>query len=126
MKRNLAPVSTALPMLAVLLALAIPAPANASLVQYQNTAFSDNFSSLSDGAWTHLSAFALSTGQTWNASTGAYEMTAPANGYNPGTGKYGFVGSAVTGLTVADGYVQSDVVTWQGVGAFGAWGVGSR
>ena len=53
-------------------------------------------------------------------------MTAPANGYNPGNGQYGFVGSVVTGLALGDGYIQSDVVTWQGNGLFGAWGVGSR
>lgn len=111
---------------AVLLSLAAQMPANASLAQYPNVVYANNFSSLSDAGWTHVSAFALSSGQTWNASTGAYEMTAPANGYNPGNGKYGFVGSVVTGLTLGNGYVQSDVVTWQGPGVYGAFGVGSR
>jgi hypothetical protein len=125
MKNNLYPV-TAAATLAVLFCLASQVPTSGSLAQYQNTAYANNFSSLSDAGWTHLSGFALSSGQTWNASSGAYQMTAPANGYNPGTGQYGFVGSIPTGLTIANGYVQSDVVTWQGVGSFGAWGVGSR
>ena len=51
-------------------------------------------------------------------------MTAPANGYNPGNGQYGFVGSVVTGHTLGDGYIQSDVVTWQGVRA--VWRLGCR
>jgi hypothetical protein len=125
MKINLLPTSAAA-LLAALFALAIQTPASASLAQYPNTAYYNDFSSGTDAGWTHLSVFALSTGQTWNASTGAYEMTAPANGYNPGNGKYGFVGSVVTGLTMTDGYVQSDVVTWQGPGVYGAFGVGSR
>ena len=99
---------------------------SASLLQYGNVAYQNDFSSLTDAGWTHLSVFATSTGQTWSAATGAYQMTAPPNGYNPGTGKYGFVGSAVTGLTVDNGYVQSDVVSWQGLGLNGAWGVASR
>jgi hypothetical protein len=110
----------------LLLSLAAQMPANASLAQYPNTAYANDFSSGTDAGWTHLSIFALSTGQTWNASTGAYRMTALPNGYNPGNGAYGFVGSVVTGLTVTDGYVQSDVVTWQGNGLNGAFGVGSR
>lgn len=111
---------------AVLLSLAAPMPANAQLSLYVNTVYNNDFSSGTDAGWTHISAFALSSGQTWNASTGAYEMTAPPNGFNPGTGSYGFGGSAVTGLTIGNGYVQSDVVAWNGPGAFGAFGVGSR
>jgi hypothetical protein len=116
---------------AVLLSLAAQTPANASLAQYPNVVYADNFSSDIGipgvpAGWTPVNIFALSTGQTWDASTGAYRMTAPANGFNPGNGKYGFVGSVVTGLTLGDGYVQSDVVTWQGPGLFGAFGVGSR
>jgi hypothetical protein len=110
----------------VLLSLATQMPANASLAQYQNLAYGNNFSSLTDAGWTHLSTFALSTLQTWNASSGAYQLTAPPNGFNPGNGQYGFVGSVVTANTIGNGYVQSDVVAWQGVGPFGAWGLGSR
>jgi len=101
-----------------------------SLTTHAATLFSDNFSTLNDAAWTHLSAFAMSTGQTWDATTGSYRLTAPANGYNPGTGKYGFVGSVATGVTLSDGIVQSDVLTFQGGGAtqspFGALGLGTR
>ena len=112
---------------AVLLTLAASTPANAQVDPlYQNVAFADDFSSGTDAAWTHVSIFALSGGQTWNASTGAYEITAPNNGYNPGTGKYGFAASVATGLTLTDGYVQSDVVTWQGNGIWGPFGVGAR
>jgi hypothetical protein len=110
----------------VLLSLATYSTANASLAQYGNQLYANDFSSLTDAGWTHMSTFALSSGQTWNASSGAYRMTALANGYNPGNGSYGFVGSTPTGLTFANGYVQSDVVAWQGPGAYGAFGVGSR
>lgn len=110
----------------LLLSLALPGTANASLANYINVAYQNDFSSLTDAGWTHLNLFALSSGQTWSAATGAYRLTAPPNGYNPGTGQYGFVGSVPTGLTLANGYVQSDVVAWQGPGPYGAFGVGSR
>ncbi len=103
---------------AIVLSLAVPTPANASLAQYVNPAYANDFSSLTDAGWTHLSIFALSTGQTWSAATGAYRLTAPPNGYNPGNGKYGFVGSTVTGLTIGNGYVQSDVVSLGGWSRF--------
>jgi hypothetical protein len=112
--------------LGVLLSLASQTPTYAALTDYPNVAYANDFSSLTDAGWTHLTAFAASTGQTWDASTGAYRMTAPANGYNPGNGKYGFVGSTPTGVIMTDGYVQSDIVTWQGNATFGAWGVASR
>ena len=111
---------------AIVLSLAVPTPANASLAQYVNPAYANDFSSLTDAGWTHLNIFALSTLQTWSAATGAYRLTAPPNGYNPGNGKYGFGGSIVTGLTIGNGYVQSDVVSWTGPGPVGAFGVGSR
>src|ERR1019366_5359529 len=110
----------------VLLSVAAQMSANASLTQYPNLAYANDFSSGTDAGWTHMSLFAQSTGQTWNAGTGAYEMTAIANGFNPGNGQYGFVGSAVTGLTIGNGYVQSDIFSFQGPGIFGAFGVGSR
>ena len=116
---------------ALLLSLATPTSANASLGHYANLAYQDNFSSGTDAGWTRLSAFALSSGQTWNASTFAYQLTAPPNGFNPGNGQYGFVGSAVSSLPLfGNGYVQSDVVIWQGGGplpsGFGAFGLGAR
>jgi hypothetical protein len=111
---------------AVLLSLAAQVPANAQLPGYPTVVYQNDFSSLTDAGWTHMTAFALSGLQTWSAATGAYQMTAPPNGYNPGNGKYGFVGSYVTGLTMTDGAVQSDVVTWQGNGLFGPFGVGAR
>jgi hypothetical protein len=109
-----------------LLALAAQTPANASLAQYPNIVYANDFSSHSDAGWTHMNLFAQSTLQTWDASSGAYRMTAIANGFNPGNGQYGFVGSAVTGLTIGNGYVQSDIFSFQGPGVFGAFGVGSR
>jgi hypothetical protein len=118
--------TTAAAMLAALLSFAAQTPANAALNLYTNVAYANGFTSGTDAAWTHLSQFAMSSGQTWNAGTGIYELTAPANGYNPGNGMYGFVGSVVTGLTVANGYVQSDVVSILGPGTNGAFGIGSR
>jgi hypothetical protein len=109
-----------------MLLLAVQTPADASLAQYPWVQYANDFSSGTDAGWTHLSVFALSTGQTWDATTGAYRLTAPPNGYNPGNGKYGFGGSVPTGLTVSDGYVQSDVVAWTGPGPVGAFGIGSR
>jgi hypothetical protein len=121
MKTKLLPTSAAA-VTAVLLSLATM-PANA---YWATPAYANDFSSLTDAGWTHMSAFALSAGQTWSAASGAYTLTAPNNGYNPGNGKYGFAGSYVTGLTMTDGYVQSDIVTWQGNGLFGPWGIGAR
>jgi len=121
MNTKTTPTSAAV-ILAALLLPGTQTQVNASIDWYSNVAYQNNFSSLNDTGWTHLSAFALSTGQTWDASTGAYRLTAPAGGYNG----YGFVGSVVTGLTLGNGYVQSDVVTWQGVGTYGGFGVGSR
>ena len=40
----------------------------------------DDFSDLNDTAdpaWTHVSGYVNSTGQTWDASTGQYRLTAP-------------------------------------------------
>jgi PEP-CTERM motif len=101
--------------------------ANASLSQYQNSAFSDDFSSGTDAAWTHASLFAASTGQTWDATSFAYQLTALNNGFNPGDGNYGFAGSVVTSLpSFSNGYAQSDVLSVTGPGPFGIFGVGAR
>ncbi len=114
---------------AAFLWLAPQTTANADLASgYPTIVFSDDFSSGTDALWTHFSAFAASTGQTWNAGTGAYEVTAPPNGYNAGKGAYGFVGSRVTSQSsgFVNGYVQADIVAWQGNTYYGAWGIGAR
>ena len=87
--------------------------------------FSDNFNDGNDTtpAWTHLSALFFSSGQTWSAATGAYQLTAPANGPNVGFGNLGFVGSIPTGVSITDGTVQSDVISFAAPGAFG---IGAR
>jgi hypothetical protein len=54
----------------------------------------DDFSDLNDTAnptWTHLDGLVASTGQTWDASTGQYRMTAQNNGFS----SLGFVGSYI-------------------------------
>ena len=68
-----------------------------ALSAWPNTAVAavfDNFSDLNDTVnptWTHLDGLAASTGQTWDASTGQYRMTAQNNGFS----NLGFVGSYV-------------------------------
>ena len=71
---------------------------------------SDNFSDLNDTAnpaWTHLNGLVASTGQTWDASTGQYRMTAQNNGFS----NLGFVGSYV-GQSFADVTVSADIVSF--------------
>src|SRR5687767_2524567 len=70
----------------------------------------DDFSDLNDTAnptWTHLDGLVASTGQTWDASTGQYRMTAPNNGFN----NLGFVGS-YAGPTFTDVVVTADIVSF--------------
>lgn len=72
--------------------------------------FIDTFSDLNDTAnptWTHLNGLVASTGQTWDASTGAYRMTAPNNGFS----SLGFVGSYVSEL-FTDVVVSADIVSF--------------
>jgi hypothetical protein len=72
----------------------------------------DNFSDLNDTAnpvWTHLSGDANSTGQTWDASTGEYHITAPNNGVTLGGNQFGFAGSYV-GTSYTDVTVSADLV----------------
>ena len=84
----------------------------------------DTFSDLNDTAnpaWTHLTGDAMSTGQTFSASTGAYQITAPPNGLTLSGNQYGFAGS-YTGGTYTDVNVTADLVApstgvWWGVGA---------
>jgi len=68
----------------------------------------DNFSDMNDTAnpaWSHLDGLIGSTGQTWDASTGVYRMTAQTNGFD----NFGFVGSHV-GPSYTDVRVSMDLV----------------
>ena len=78
----------------------------------------DDFSDLNDTAnpaWTHLDKLVGSTGQTWNASTGQYRLTAPANGVVPLAPQFnglGFAGSYVP-QSFSDVKVSADFVDFQ-------------
>jgi hypothetical protein len=84
----------------------------------------DDFSDLNDTsnpAWTRLTGDANSTGQTFDASSGAYHITAPSNGITLSGNQYGFAG-AYTGAAYTDVNVKADIVgpstgVWFGVGA---------
>lgn len=76
----------------------------------QALAVFDNFSDLNDTAnpaWTRLSGYVNSTGQTWDASTGAYRMTA----LNNGAQALGFVGSHV-GPSMSNVTVSADLLSF--------------
>ncbi len=83
------------------------------LVAWPNTAgaVSDNFSDLNDTVnptWTRLSGLVANpSGQTWDASTGQYRMTAQNNGFS----NLGFVGS-YTGPSFSDVVVEADIVSF--------------
>src|SRR5688572_21504711 len=86
----------------------------------------DDFSDMNDTVnptWTHLDGLVASTGQTWDASTGQYRMTAQNNGFS----NLGFVG-AYTGPSFTDVQVAADIVSFrddpQAQGA--PFGVGAR
>jgi hypothetical protein len=104
--------------LLVVLAIALaasPRPANA---------VSDNFSDLNDTVnptWTHLTGYVNSTGQTWDASTGQYRMTAQNNGLQA----LGFVGSHV-GPSFTNVVVKADLVNFIGPPVGPVIGVGAR
>ncbi len=108
--------------LMVFLLVAAPFSAKAVVV-------TDDFSDLNDTAnptWTHLDNEVGSTGQTWDASTGQYHLTAPSNGTVPGVEGYGFVGS-YTGPMFTDVRVTADVVDFPNTGPFGSWfGIAAR
>ena len=98
------------------------------LIAWPNTAgaVTDNFSDLNDSAnpaWTRLNGLVASTGQTWDASTGQYRMTAQNNGFS----NLGFVGSYVpqsfTGVVV-----EADIVSFidDAVAQGAPFGVGAR
>ncbi|MEK7707336.1 MAG: PEP-CTERM sorting domain-containing protein [Verrucomicrobiota bacterium] len=80
--------------------------------------YSDDFSSGTDTAWEHDSEYVMSFGQTWDASSYAYRMTADLGGFG-----YGYGASYAPGEMGSEVSVQSDIVTFQGPGAFGVWGV---
>src|SRR5688572_30754377 len=70
----------------------------------------DDFSDLNDTAnptWTHLNGLVASSGQTWDASTGQYRMTAPNNGFS----NLGFIGSYVP-QSFSDVLVKADIVSF--------------
>jgi hypothetical protein len=72
----------------------------------------DNFSDLNDTVnptWTHLTGDANSTGQTFDASTAQYHITAPANGVTLSGNQYSFAGSYVPG-SYGDVNVMADLV----------------
>ena len=82
----------------------------------------DDLSDLNDTAnpiWTHLDGLVASTGQTWDASTGQYRMTAPNNGFS----NLGFVGSYVD-TAFSDVVVSVDIMSFIGAGA--PFGVAAR
>lgn len=83
----------------------------------------DNFNDLNDTAnptWTHLDGAVQSTGQTWDASTGQYHLTAQSNGVTPGLEGYGFVGSYLGATSFTDVRVSADIVEFPNVGDLGS------
>lgn len=84
----------------------------------------DNFNDLDDTnnpTWTHLSGLVASTGQNWDASSGAYRLTAPNNGFS----SLGFVGG-YAGPSETDVTVSADVTAFIGPPAGGVFGVAAR
>jgi hypothetical protein len=87
---------------------------------------SDDFSDLNDTVnptWTRLDGLVASTGQTWDASTGQYRMTALNNGFS----NLGFVGG-YTGPSQTDVSVTADIVSFidDAVAQGAPFGVGAR
>jgi hypothetical protein len=107
----------ALALTAVLIATGLPV-AHASVI--------DTFADLNDTAnpaWTHLTGLVASTGQTWDASSGNYRMTAPNNGFS----NLGFVGSHVD-TVFTDALVSADVLSFidDSVAQGAAFGIAAR
>jgi hypothetical protein len=83
----------------------------------------DDFSDMNDTAnpvWTHLDGAAASTGQTWDASSGAYRLTAPSNSEHPILAGYGFVG-AMTGPSFTDVRVSADFIDFPSTAPMGGF-----
>ena len=88
----------------------------------------DDFADENDTAnpiWTHLDGAVGSTGQTWDASGGAYRLQAPSNSPHPELAGYGFVGSRVDPL-YTDVRVTADFVQFQTGSLAGWFGVAAR
>jgi hypothetical protein len=101
-------------------------PVDVTWDNFSTASVSDDFSDLNDTAnpaWTHLNGLVASTGQTWDASTGQYRMTAQNNGFS----NIGFVGSH-TGPTSTDVTVSADIVSFidDPVAQGAPFGVGAR
>lgn len=91
----------------LLLATMFTTPATAVVV-------TDNFSDNNDTAnpaWTHLDQEIGSTGQTWDASTGAYRVTAQNNGFTLAQGDVGFAGSYIGSTSFTDVTATADFVS---------------
>lgn len=92
----------------LLLATLFAAPAAAIVI-------TDNFSDNNDTAnpeWTHLDQEIGSSGQTWDASTGAYRLTAQSNGFEIGSsGMVGFAGSYIGSTSFTDVTATADFVS---------------
>ena len=71
--------------------------------------------------WSRLDGYALSTGQTWDASTGAYRMTA----LNDGFLEYGVVGAYVP-TSFTDVKVSADFIVFGGPPLNPAFGILAR
>ena len=91
-------------------------------------AVSDDFLDMNDTAnpaWIHLDGAVASTGQTWNASTGSYRMTAPNNSEAGALAGLGFVGSYVC-PEYTDVRVTADIVDHPNTPFGGFFGVAAR
>lgn len=94
-------------------------------VEAQTDDFSDG-NDTANPAWTHLSGYVNSTGQSWSVGGGtntpfAYHLQAPNNG----SSGLGFVGS-YAGLSYSDVNVRADFVSFGGPGNNGVFAVGAR
>jgi hypothetical protein len=101
-------------------------PVDVTWDNFSTASVSDDFSDLNDTAnptWTRLDGLVASMGQTWDASTGQYRMTAPNNGFS----NLGFVGS-YTGPSSTDVTVSADIVSFvdDPVAQGAPFGVGAR
>lgn len=89
----------------------------------------DNFNDGNDTSnptWIHLNNAVGSTGQTWDATGGAYHLQAPGNSMSGASAGYGFVGSYVPPL-YTDVRVTADVLAFPNVGLTGSFfGISAR
>ena len=95
-----------------------------STAAQSQTIVSDDFTDGDDTAnpaWTHLSGYVGSSGQSWTVSGGGYRLQAPNNGVSG----LGFVGS-YTGPSITDGRVEVDFTVFGGPGGNPVFGVAGR